>query len=117
MTSVGMALLIFSQTFGGALFLSFAQLIFSHSLKKGLAEYAPQADAPAIIAAGATSFRSIVSQQELPGVLEAYSKAIDDNFYLSAGCAVAAFAICWFMGWKKLSQKKPKKTEAEATKA
>jgi hypothetical protein len=113
MTSVGMALLIFSQTFGGALFLSFAELIFSHSLVKGLAEYAPEADASAIITAGATRFRSVVSSQDLPGVLKAYSKAIDDNFYLSAGCAVAAFAICWFMGWKQLSKKK----KPEASKA
>jgi hypothetical protein len=38
---LGIALVVFSQTLGGAIFLAFAQTIFSHSLVTGLAEYAP----------------------------------------------------------------------------
>jgi hypothetical protein len=104
--SVGMALVGFSQSFGGALFLTFAQIIFSHSLVSGLAEYAPTVDAKAVVAAGATLFRQVVKPEQIPGILEAYSKAINHDFYLSAGLAVGMFIFSWGIGWHKVSKKK-----------
>jgi hypothetical protein len=39
--SPGIAVVIFSQTLGGSVFLAVAQTIFSHSLATSLAKYAP----------------------------------------------------------------------------
>jgi hypothetical protein len=101
-----MALIRFSQTFGGSMLLTFANTIFSHSLVSGLANYAPTVDAKRVIAAGATSVRKVVEPAHLMGVLEAYNKAINHCFYLAASAAVVTFVFSWGMGWKKVNVKK-----------
>jgi hypothetical protein len=108
---VGMALLIFCQNFGAALFLSFAQTIFSSTLIHELPVTAPGVDGQAVINAGASSFRSVVSEALLPGVLLAYDRAICRVFYMAAGAGVAGFVVCWGMGWKSVKKAKEIKVE------
>jgi hypothetical protein len=107
-----MSLVMFSQNMGAALFLSFAQTILSTTLTHELPVLAPGVNAQAVIAAGASKFRDVVSKALLPGVLLAYDRAIDRVFYLATGSAVTAFVVCLGMGWK--SVKKVKLAEAEA---
>ena len=66
---VAMSLLMFSSTLGGALFLSFADTIFTNSLRSLLPKEAPGAKIEAVINAGAYGFRHAVSKADLPGVL------------------------------------------------
>jgi hypothetical protein len=106
-----MALLIFCQNFGAALFLSFAQTIFSSVLSHELPITAPGVDIQAVINAGASSFRTVVSKELLPGVLLAYDRAISRVFYLAAGAGVAGFVVCWGMGWENV--KKAEEIRAE----
>ncbi|EED16629.1 hypothetical protein TSTA_017040 [Talaromyces stipitatus ATCC 10500] len=68
-----MALLMFSQSFVGAIFLSFSDTIFTNSLHELIPKYAPSVNPQAIVNAGATGFRAKVSATELVGVLAAYS--------------------------------------------
>jgi hypothetical protein len=105
-----MALVIFAQTFGGALFLSIAETIFSHSFLAALRKYAPAVNPHAVVAAGATGFRQIVDAANLPGVLRAYAYAIDRVLYLGVGVTVGAFLCAWGIGWQKI-KKDPKKLE------
>jgi hypothetical protein len=107
-----MSLVAFCQTFGGTVFLTFAQTIFSRSLVDGLKKFAPTVDAPAVIAAGATAIRQVVKPDEVEGVLEAYNLGINRNFYLAAGAAVATFVFCWGMGWHSVKKKKVVTPEA-----
>ena len=109
---VGMALVIFAQTFGGALFLSFAETDFSNSLTKAINTFAPNVSAKAVIDAGASGVRAIVPKPELASVLLAYNQAVQHAFYLAAGSAAVTLVFCWGIGWK--SVKKPKVIEAEA---
>jgi len=111
--SVGMSLVIFSQTFGGAIFLTFGQLVFDSGLRHGLRKYAPTVDAHAVVAAGATSFRQVVSVKDLPGVLSAYNIAINHDFYLAAGASFGAFVCCFAMGWHSI-KKQPGSPKTEA---
>jgi hypothetical protein len=108
-----MSILVFSQTFGGAVFLAIAQLIFSHGLISGLHEYAPTVNPDIVINAGATAVRSAVSAENLPAVLEAYMVGIDRVFYLSTGAAGAVFLFSLGMGWKSI--KKDKKINSLTT--
>lgn len=109
-----MSILVFSQTFGGAIFLAIAQLIFSHGLLNGLHAYAPTVNAEVVVNAGATAVRSVVSLADLPGVLQAYMSAIDKVFYLSTGAAGGVFLFSWGMGWKSIKKaKKPVDVEAK----
>ncbi|KAI1642322.1 putative MFS multidrug transporter [Daldinia loculata] len=103
--SVAMALLMFSQNFGGALFLSFAETIFSNSLKTLIPEYAPSVNPETIINAGATGFRRTISPAEITHVLVAYSKSIDRVFYMTAGMGVLCFVFSWGTGWKDIRKK------------
>lgn len=110
--SVGMALVIFFQTFGGSLFLTFAQTIFDQRLVDDLREYAPTVDPQTVVKAGATAIRQVVTPEQLGGVLEAYNKAVNDNFYLAAGASAATFCLAWGIGWRKISKKKVGRPEA-----
>jgi hypothetical protein len=101
-----MSILVFSQTLGGAIFLAFAQLIFSHGLISGLQEYAPTVNPEIVINAGATAVRGVVSAANLPAVLQAYMVGIDRVFYLSTGAAGAVFLFSWGMGWKSIKKDK-----------
>ena len=100
-----MALVMFSQAFAGALFLSFSDTIFTNSLKTLVPKYAPSVNPQTVINAGATGFRSMMKEAELAGVLVAYAKSVDRVFYLTAGAAVGCFTFGWFMGFEDVRKK------------
>jgi hypothetical protein len=102
--AVGMSLAIFSQTFGGALFLSLAQTVFTHGLMEAIPIFAPEVSPETVINAGASAIRATVPQSSLSGVLLAYNQAISHTFYLGTGAAVATFVFCWGMGWKSVKK-------------
>ncbi|KAK2015900.1 major facilitator superfamily transporter [Colletotrichum eremochloae] len=106
---VAMATVIFLQTFGGAIFLTVASVIFSEGLGTNLAKYAPSVDAETILAAGGTGFRKVVSQADLPGVLTAYARSIGEVFYLLVALGGVSFALAWGMGWVDIRKKDGKK--------
>lgn len=104
-----MALIIFAQQFGGSVWLAVAATTFSSGLGSALKKYAPGIDPKLIAAAGATGYRDVVPPSAVEGVIKSYDQAVNDAFYLAAGCAVAYFFFGWGTGWK--SVKKPKKVE------
>ncbi|PMD41915.1 efflux pump [Hyaloscypha variabilis F] len=109
---VAMSLIAFSQTFGGTLFLTFDQTIFSRSLVDGLKRFAPTVDAQAVIAAGASGIRQVVKPDQVEGVVLAYNLGINRNFYLAAGASVGTFVFSWGMGWHSVKKKKVVAPEA-----
>ncbi|EXJ81084.1 hypothetical protein A1O3_07372 [Capronia epimyces CBS 606.96] len=105
-TPITMALLLFCQNFGGSIFLTVAQTVFSNSLRDAISTNVPGANVEAIVAAGATAFRTVVSSAQLKGVLDAYCTSITHVFYLVCGVAVCAFCSGWGLGWRDLRVKK-----------
>jgi hypothetical protein len=101
-----MSILMFIQTLSGAVFLTFADVIFSTGLKSLIPKYAPGVSAQAVIAAGATGIRDVVSIQDLPGVLKSYAKSVDHVFYLVAAMGVWGLIFSFGMGWKDIRKKK-----------
>ena len=110
--AIATAFLIVGHTFGGAISLSIAQTIFSNTLKNKVPEYAPGVDTSAVIAAGATAIRTVVSSDKLAGVLRAYSSAVNGVFYYTAASAVSSFFACWGLGWKSIRKDDPVKSAA-----
>lgn len=102
-----MAILMFSGSFGGALFLSLSDTIFTNSLKTLIPEYAPSVDPQSVIIAGATGFRAILGGADLANVLLAYAKSVDRVYYLITGATVACFVFSWAIGWKDIRAKSP----------
>lgn len=109
--STAMAMMTCAQTFGGAIFLAVAEVIFAQALKSNIPQYAPSVDAATVISAGATGFRDVVSAQELPGVLVAYAKSVGEVFYLSAALSVVQFGFAWGVGWRSVKKGLDKKKE------
>jgi hypothetical protein len=99
-----MSIAIFGQNLGGALFLTFAETVFTNGLIQGLSAFAPEINAQAVINAGATAVRDLVPSSSLAAVLLAYNQAVSHVFYLAAGAAVTSFIFSWGMGWKGIEK-------------
>lgn len=103
---VSMALLNFTSTLSAALCLAFSDTIFTNSLQTLIPRFSPNVDVAAVIAKGATAFRSIVSDPaSFEGVLMAYAQSIDRVFYMLAALAVCSFFTAFGMGWKDIREK------------
>ncbi|EFQ35394.1 major facilitator superfamily transporter [Colletotrichum graminicola] len=98
-TPLGMSLVAFCQSFGGSVFLTFAQVIFSYSLVDGLKTFAPTVDIQTVIDAGAAGLRDVVRPEELAGVIEAYNLSFTREFHLAAAAYTAMIFSGWGMGW------------------
>lgn len=112
-----MSVVVFTQSLGIAIVLAASDTIFQTSLVSELKNKAPLADAAAILSAGATHFRDIVSYRDLPGVLVAYSVAIGRVFYLTAGLAGLAVFTSLFLGWVDVRKKQGAATDVEQSHA
>lgn len=79
--SSGIAFVMLTQALGPTITLTLFNVLFTTSLKSGINQNVPHADATAIINAGATAFRNIVDPAELAGVLRAYADSLNHVFY------------------------------------
>jgi hypothetical protein len=55
--------------------------------------------------AGAAAIRHVVDPQDLPSVLKAYQRAINDNFYLVAAASATTFFLAFPMGLNRIGKK------------
>ena len=106
-----MSLLVFSQNFGGALFLSFADTAFTNSLRTLIKQDAPGVDVKAVIGAGAYGFQRVVPPGSLANVLRAYASGVDRIFYMCAALSAMCFAFSWAMGWVDIRKESTKPAE------
>lgn len=100
-----MSVLVFTQNLGGAIFVAFAQAIFTNSLRQTIPKAVPSVSPDAIIAAGPNNMRKLVPADRLENLLGAYSTSIDHVLFLGLGIAVAALLISSMMGWKDIRKK------------
>ncbi|EXJ79016.1 hypothetical protein A1O3_08517 [Capronia epimyces CBS 606.96] len=101
------ALVMFMQTFGGALFVSVAQNIFNNRLMDELPKYAPGLDPGIILHVGATSLKKQVPAQFLAGVQKAYNIALTNTWYISVAMACFTVLSAIFVQWKSVKGMKP----------
>ncbi|OBR02691.1 Major facilitator superfamily transporter [Colletotrichum higginsianum IMI 349063] len=103
---LGTALVMFLQTFGGAIFISVAQNIFTNELRAGLARDLPNINATAIVDGGATSIRQpgVLPTDALGPMLQVYSKSLTKSWYVAVGLACASIAGSALVQWKTVKQ-------------
>ncbi|KAK0260207.1 hypothetical protein LTS09_005023 [Friedmanniomyces endolithicus] len=107
-----MAIVIFCQGMGGAVFLIVANAVFSNSLRHQLGLQSSKIGvAPdAVINAGARGLRQLIPDGErLAVVLQAYTDSIDNVMYVGVGVACVAFAFAWGLGFKDIRKEKEMK--------
>ena len=102
----GTAIVMFSQTLGGSIFISVAQNVFQNQLFHNLALNVPDANAAKLVSAGATMLRHVVPTQMLHGVLVAYNDAIMQTFYVSIAMAALSLVGPIFVEWLSVKGKK-----------
>lgn len=102
----GTAVVVFTQTLGGSLFVSVSQNVFSNKLVEYVGEYVPGLDPATVLAAGATSIQKIIPSEYLDGVTLAYNDALMQTFLVSAALAAVSIVGSAFMEWRSVKGKK-----------
>ncbi len=71
---------MFTQYFGGAVFICVARTVLTESITSAMGEFAPSVNPQLVIQTGITDLRTVIPPSLLSGVLLAYNKAIVDVF-------------------------------------
>lgn len=103
--STGVALIMFCQQLGGAVFVSIGQNVFSNELIKGLRPISGINPAT-VVKTGATEIKNVVDVRFLTQVRDAYNGALTKTF--TAALVMAALSIigALFMEWKNIKKGK-----------
>lgn len=104
---IGTAIIVFSQTLGGALFICVAQNVFQNRLMSNVQGLDPAS----VISVGATQIRTVIPEEFLPIVLQAYNGAVTNAFYVPAAMAALSIIGAAAVPWNSV---KGKKIEAAA---
>ncbi|KAI3391485.1 hypothetical protein diail_7212 [Diaporthe ilicicola] len=112
--AVALAMLTFVQGLGSAILISAANTIFDDRLASEIHSRAPAVSPEAVIAAGATGFRKVISAEDLPAVVKAYAVSFDKTFYLAIAVSVLCFFTSSGLGNHDVRVKQKVKGEGEA---
>lgn len=96
---IATATVMFSQTLGGAVFVSVAQNVFTNALLKnlsGIGELDPQH----VVDIGATALKNLIPADMLPRVISAYNGGLVAAFYVSAAMGALSLFGTLFVQWK-----------------
>lgn len=102
----GIAITLFARNLGTSIFITTGNNVLDSSFLRGLAARdIPGVDPQAVVAAGSTSFRSIVPPSTLEAVIDVYNQALRQTFRvgLIISCIAALGAV--LMEWKSVKKK------------
>lgn len=104
---IGVAMCMFVQLFGGSLFVSVGQNVFSNHLVPAIqAKNIPGLNPQIIVQTGATELRKIVAAEYLPALLEAYNGALVKTFQVALIISCVATLGMVGMQWKSVKGKR-----------
>lgn len=111
----------FFQSMGGAIFIAVAQSVFQNGLTSGIERDAPGLPPQAFIHSGASEIPRVLAamgaEDKLSAVLAAYLEGLRNSYFITVGCAAAAFVAACGLSWKKIQKRQAKGTgEGEAEK-
>jgi hypothetical protein len=106
--AVATACVQFFQTLGGAIFIAVAQSVFQNGITEGIERDAPGLPPQAFINSGASQIRQVLAQlnatEYTVPVLSAYLQGLRNAYFISVGCAGAAFVVALGFSWKKIKK-------------
>lgn len=112
----GLALIVFMQTMGGAIFISVGQNILTSNLVRGISQLVEGVDPAMIVNIGATELRNLVPAEQLPAVLEVYNQALRQVFLITVGLSAVAILGALGLEWKTVKKDKKGVAQQDATK-
>ena len=105
---IGIAAIVSMQSLGGAVFVSVGNSILQNVLNNAsAANKLPGVNVEAVIAAGATQFRSMVPAASLPALLVVYNHALQEVFTAAIPLCGLAFVAALGLEWRSVKDKKP----------
>lgn len=105
--STAIAIILFFQTFGAALFVSAAQAGFANRLLERLPTTAPGVDVQRVLLTGATELRGVFAPEQIPGILAAYMDGLRVPWIIGIACACVTFVLAWLPRWENIKGKNP----------
>ncbi|KAJ7446316.1 major facilitator superfamily domain-containing protein [Mycena latifolia] len=99
---IGVAIIMFSQTMGSALFISIAQNVFTSKLVSGLVATVPGVSPSLVLSTGATSLKDAIAPEFLSGVLLVYNQAVVAAFYVATAMASLALVGALVIEWRNI---------------
>ncbi|ORY87889.1 major facilitator superfamily domain-containing protein [Protomyces lactucae-debilis] len=111
----GSALISFSQTLGGSVFVAVTQALFQETLAKQLAERVDIPGVPSqfIISQGATGFRKIVDPLYWPEIFEGYMHALRAAYRVALVLSCVAFMFACLVEWRSVKKDSKDKEQKE----
>ncbi|OAA77116.1 MFS transporter [Akanthomyces lecanii RCEF 1005] len=104
---IGTAIIIFSQTLGGALFICVAQNVFQNKLMESITKANfPGLTGHDVVKIGATQIRSTYQGEAFHIVLNSYNTAITNCFYVAVAMASLSLIGAVFVPWNSIKGKK-----------
>ena len=104
---IGTATMMFTQTLGGALFISVGQNVFTNQLIKNLNSVLNNSDLAMLVRhVGATELKNVVPPESLPNVLKAYNTTLQQTFYVSVATGAMSIIGAAFVEWRSMKGKK-----------
>ncbi|KAK4561052.1 hypothetical protein LTR86_005007 [Recurvomyces mirabilis] len=102
---LGIAIVLFPQHFGPALFLAAAQSIFTNQLVENL-KGLPGLSADMIEHTGLTELKALVNGENLQEALRSFDKSLTQMWYLCVALACMTIVGSLLMEWRSVKQKK-----------
>lgn len=103
---IGTALIVFSQSLAGAIFVSVGSSLLRNELSSGLVQaQLPDLNVTAVLAAGATNVRSLVPEHQLVPFLTIYNSALQKVFIMAVPLAAMSLLTALAMEWRSLKGK------------
>lgn len=105
--AIGTAAVVAFQSLGGAIFVSVGNTILQNTLLSAADNNAlPGIDIQAVIDAGASEFRNMVTTDQLPALLQVYNRALQKVFIAAIPMIGLAFISCLCLEWRSVKDKK-----------
>lgn len=103
---LGLAVVIFAEQFGPAVFIPIAQIIFTNRLADNLHHFLPDMDAKTVESMGLSELRASVGLENLEKVLVGFDESLTQTWYLAIGLTCATMIGSLLMEWRSVKQKK-----------
>jgi len=99
------AMILFAQSFGGAVFISAGEAAFANTIINVLPSYVPSLDPHVVIHTGIGSLRSAFPADLLPGIINAYMEGLKVDFAIAIAAVGIAFIGCFGSVWPWMNLK------------
>lgn len=101
--AIGVSLMFFAQSFGGAIFISVSQSLFQNYLSANLT-HVSGIDVAKVLAAGATGLSDVVPASKLAEVLALYNEGLHRSFIVSVAVSCLMILPAVTMEWKTIKK-------------